>query len=186
MAVLLYLGLLVAGPVAMVFGRSLRARRGQAWHSVTTSAGLHAIYLTLLMAAIAVPLNTVVGIAAGLLLVRGPRWLQLPLGAVLDLPFAIPPVVIGLGLVLLYGRQGWFGTWLADHGDADPVLLAGHGHRDRDDLAALRGPRGGARAARGRRRAGGGGRDARGLAPADVLARHVPDDPLRPSPTASC
>jgi sulfate transport system permease protein len=114
--VLAYLGLLVLGPVLMVFGRAFEHGMSQAWHSITTPAGLHALELTLLMAAIAVPVNAILGIACGLLLVRGPRRFRVPLGAVLNLPFAIPPVVIGLALVLVYGRQGWFGPWLQDHG----------------------------------------------------------------------
>lgn len=114
--VLLYLGLLVLGPVAMVFGRAFEHGAGQAVSAVTSSNALHAIGMTLLMAAIAVPLNAVFGIAAGLLLVRGPRWLRTPLGAVLNLPFAVPPVVAGLALVLLAGRTGWFGPWLETHG----------------------------------------------------------------------
>lgn len=114
--VLLYLAVLVLAPVGMVFGRAFEHGIGQAIDAVTSADGLHAIELTLLMAAIAVPLNAIFGIAAGLLLVRGPRRLRAPLGAALNLPFAVPPVVAGLALLLLAGRQGWFGPWLEDHG----------------------------------------------------------------------
>jgi sulfate/thiosulfate transport system permease protein len=114
--VLVYLGVLVLGPVGMVFGRAFEHGVAQAWDAVTSADGAHAIGLTLLMAAIAVPLNAIFGIAAGLLLVRGPRALRTPLGAVLNLPFAVPPVVAGLALLLVAGRQGWFGPWLENNG----------------------------------------------------------------------
>jgi sulfate/thiosulfate transport system permease protein len=116
MAVIAYLGLLVLGPVAMVFRQAFASGFGAAWDAISSPAGTHALQMTLLMAAIAVPANAILGIGWGLLLARGPRWLRTPLGAALNLPFAVPPVVIGLALVLLYGRGGWFGTWLADHG----------------------------------------------------------------------
>jgi sulfate transport system permease protein len=83
---------------------------------VTTPAAVHAFWLTVEIALIAVPLNTVLGVVTALALVRGRfrgTWL---LQAAIDLPFAISPVVIGLALVLVYGRTGWFGGWLADHG----------------------------------------------------------------------
>jgi sulfate/thiosulfate transport system permease protein len=102
--------------VAMVFRQAFGDGVGAVWDTLTSPAGVHALEYTLLMAAIAVPLNAVLGIGWGLLLARGPRWLRGPLGAVLNLPFAVPPVVIGLALVLLYGRTGWFGPWLQDNG----------------------------------------------------------------------
>src|SRR5205814_4198310 len=89
---------------------------GSAWSSITSPDGLHAIYLTLLIAAIAVPLNTIFGIGCALLLVRTEFRGKALLNAVIDIPFAISPVVIGLSLVLVYGNFGWFGGWLADHG----------------------------------------------------------------------
>jgi len=114
--VIVYLALLVLAPVAMVFRQAFGDGVAAVWDTLTSQAGVHALEYTLLMAAIAVPLNAVLGVGWGLLLARGPRWLRGPLGAVLNLPFAVPPVVIGLALVLLYGRTGWFGPWLQDHG----------------------------------------------------------------------
>jgi sulfate transport system permease protein len=86
------------------------------WDAITTPAAIHAFWLTLEIAAIAVPLNTALGIVTALALVRGRfrgKWL---LEAVIDLPFAISPVVIGLALILVYGSGGWAGRWLGEHG----------------------------------------------------------------------
>src|SRR5215211_6922167 len=77
---------------------------------------LHAFWLSLLIAAIVVPLNTVFGIACAVVLVRHRFWGRRLLDAVIDLPFAISPVVIGLALILVYGQAGWLGSWLADRG----------------------------------------------------------------------
>jgi sulfate transport system permease protein len=111
-----YLALLLVVPVGLVLYRTLEPGLGAVWASITTPAAVHAFWLTVEIAVIAVPLNTAFGIVAALVLVRtnvrGKRLLE----ALIDLPFAVSPVVVGLALVLLYGRQGWFGTWLADHG----------------------------------------------------------------------
>jgi len=68
------------------------------------------------VAAIAVPLNVVFGIATALVLVRGRLPGKRLLNALVDLPFAVSPIVIGLSLLLLYGRDGWFGGFLMDNG----------------------------------------------------------------------
>jgi sulfate transport system permease protein len=83
---------------------------------VTTPAAVSAFWLTVEIAAIAVPLNAVFGIFAALALVRGNFRGKALLDAAIDLPFAISPVVIGLSLLLLYDRTGWFGPWLSSHG----------------------------------------------------------------------
>jgi len=113
---LAYLAALLLIPVAVVFYRTFEHGLGAFWDSITTPAAIHAFWLTVEIALIAVPLNTVLGVITAMALVRGRfrgKWL---LQAVIDLPFAISPVVIGLALVLVYGRTGWFGGWLADHG----------------------------------------------------------------------
>ena len=85
--------------------------------SVTTPEALHAFYLTVLIAAIAVPLNTIFGIACALVLVRQKFRGKAILNGLIDLPFAVSPVVIGLSLVLVYGSvDGWFGPWLLENG----------------------------------------------------------------------
>jgi sulfate transport system permease protein len=113
--VLGYLALILLVPVGFVFYRAFDQGFAHAWQAVTTPEALHALWLTLLIAAIAVPVNTVVGVILALALVRGTFVGRGLINAVVDLPLAISPVIVGLGLVLLYGRGGWLGG-LADHG----------------------------------------------------------------------
>ena len=115
-AALGYLALLVVVPVGSVFYRAFEHGFVAAWHAVTTPDAVHALWLTLLVALIAVPLNTVFGVGVSLVLARHRfrgAWL---LDAFVDLPLAISPVVIGLALVLVYGKAGWFGNLLAGWG----------------------------------------------------------------------
>jgi sulfate transport system permease protein len=111
-----YLALLLLGPVAMVFYRTFEHGLAPVWSAVTTSGAQHAFWLSLEIAAIAVPLNTVFGIGMALLLERGRFRGKAVLGMLIDLPFAISPVVVGLSLVLVYGKPGWFGGWLLENG----------------------------------------------------------------------
>ena len=110
-----YLTLLLLIPVALVFYRAFEHGFGPAWDAVSNHQAVHALELTLLIAAIAVPANTIFGILMALALVRT----RLPgrglVNAIVDLPLALSPVVVGLALFLLYGRGGWLGG-LADHG----------------------------------------------------------------------
>ena len=111
-----YLAALLAIPVAMVFYRTFEHGLGPAVHAVTTPPAQHAFWLTLTMVAIAVPLNTIFGVGMALALVRG-RWRGKTLvSALVDVPFAVSPVVVGLALILVYGNKGWLGGWLADNG----------------------------------------------------------------------
>jgi sulfate/thiosulfate transport system permease protein len=111
-----YLAMLLLIPLGVIFYRAFDHGFGTAWDAVTTPEALHAFYLTILIAAIAVPLNTVFGVGCALLLVRSNFRGKALLNAIIDLPFAISPVVVGLALVLVYGRFGWFGGWLLDQG----------------------------------------------------------------------
>jgi sulfate transport system permease protein len=113
---LAYLAALLLVPVGVVFYRTFEHGVGFVLDSVTTPAAIHAFWLTVEIALIAVPLNTVLGVVTALALVRGRFRGKAVLQAVIDLPFAVSPVVIGLALLLVYGRTGWFGGWLADHG----------------------------------------------------------------------
>lgn len=115
-AALGYLALLLLVPFGMIFYRAFENGVGGAWDSVTTPDALHAFYLTLVMVAIAVPANTIFGIGCALLLVRSNFRGKALLNALIDIPFAVSPVVIGLSLILVYGAGGWFGGWLIDHG----------------------------------------------------------------------
>jgi sulfate transport system permease protein len=106
-AALGYLALLLIVPVGLVVYRTFEPGVGEVWDSITTPAAISAFWLTLEIAAISVVLNTVLGVLTALLLVRGRfrgKWL---IEALLDLPFAVSPVVVGLSLVLVYGRGGW-------------------------------------------------------------------------------
>jgi sulfate transport system permease protein len=120
-----YLALLLGVPVGVVLYRTFEHGVGAVWDSVSTPAAIHAFSLTLEVAAIAVPLNTALGILTALVLVRGRIRGKAILEAIVDLPFAISPVVVGLALILVYGRIGWFGPWLADHGIAIIFSLPG-------------------------------------------------------------
>ncbi len=113
---LAYLGLLLLVPVGLVFYRTFEHGVGAVIDSVTTPAAISAFWLTIEVAAIAVPLNAVFGIVTATALVRGRVPGRRLLDALIDLPFAVSPVVIGLSMLLLYGRTGWLGPWLTDHG----------------------------------------------------------------------
>ncbi len=111
-----YLALLLLLPVGMIFYRTFEHGLGAVWSAASAPNAVHAFWLSIELVAIAVPLNTVFGIGLALLLERGRFRGKALLGLVIDLPFAISPVVVGLSLVLVYGRTGWFGDWLAAHG----------------------------------------------------------------------
>jgi len=115
---LLYLTLLLLLPVAVVFWRTFEHGAGTAWSFMTTPAAVSALWLTLLLAVIAVPLNTIFGVGAAMVLVRGkaPRAGKTILDALIDLPFVVSPVIIGLALILVYGQSGWFGHAFTSHG----------------------------------------------------------------------
>jgi sulfate transport system permease protein len=110
-----YLALLLLVPVGLVFYRAFEPGLGHAWDAVSSHQAVHALELTLLIAAIAVPVNTVFGIVLALALVRTRFPGRGLVNAVVDLPLALSPVVVGLALFLLYGRGGWLGG-LADNG----------------------------------------------------------------------
>ncbi|TML05797.1 MAG: sulfate ABC transporter permease subunit CysW [Actinobacteria bacterium] len=113
---LVYLAALLAVPVGLIFYRTFEHGWTQFWDSITTPAAIHAFWLTIEIALIAVPLNTLFGVIAALALVRGDfrgKWL---IEAIIDIPFAVSPIVIGLSLILVYGSGGWLGSWFVDHG----------------------------------------------------------------------
>src|SRR5512146_1583318 len=111
-----YLALLLLAPLVTIFYKTFEHGLAPPLEAITSSDGLHALKLSLLMVAIAVPLNTVFGVGCALLLVRHRRRGNALIDAAINLPFAISPVVIGLSLFLLYGTQGWFGPGLAEAG----------------------------------------------------------------------
>ncbi|HEX8084195.1 MAG TPA: sulfate ABC transporter permease subunit CysW [Solirubrobacteraceae bacterium] len=104
-----YLAVLLVVPVGVVFYRTFEHGLGAVYDAVTTPAAISAFWLTLEVAAIAVPLNAIFGVLAALALVRGRFPGKRLFDALLDLPFAVSPVVVGLALLLVWGVDGWFG-----------------------------------------------------------------------------
>ena len=102
-----YLAAILLLPVGMVFYRAFEHGLGPAWDSLQTPAARHALLLTLEITAIAVPLNTVFGITCAIAIVRHRFRGAGLVNALVDLPLALSPVVVGLSLLLLYGREGW-------------------------------------------------------------------------------
>jgi sulfate transport system permease protein len=119
---LAYLAVLLLLPLGLVFYRTFEHGFSTAWAWMTTPAAVSALWLSLLIAAIAVPLNTVFGIGCALVLVRGRGRLRSVLDAFIDLPFVVSPVIVGLALLLVYGQGGWFGDWFIHRGV--PIIYA--------------------------------------------------------------
>ncbi len=111
----LAIGLLFLLPVVAVFAEALARGLKFFLHSLTMPDARAAIYLTLLVAAISVPLNTLFGLAASWTIARFEFRGKTMLMTLIDLPFSIPPVIGGLMYVLLYGANGWLGPWLEAH-----------------------------------------------------------------------
>ena len=111
-----YLAALLAVPVSLVFVRAFGDGLDAFWAAVSRPEALDAFWVTLTIALIAVPANTVFGILCALAIVRRRFRGHGLVNSVVDLPLALSPVVVGLALVLVYGRHGWFGGWLAENG----------------------------------------------------------------------
>jgi sulfate transport system permease protein len=125
LAALGYLAALLVFPVGLVFWRTFENGIGPVIDAATTPEALHALWLTVIIALIVVPANTIFGIVCALVIVRDNfRWKGV-LNTVVDLPFALSPVVIGLSLYLVYARTGWFGGWLVDNGISVIFALPG-------------------------------------------------------------
>ena len=109
-----YVFLMLLLPLWAVLSEAFKAGWGAWQAAVTEPDARSAIKLTLLVAAISVPLNTVFGVAAAWAISKFEFPGKVPLIAFIELPFSVSPVVSGLVWVLLFGAQGWFGTWLMD------------------------------------------------------------------------
>ena len=103
-----YLAVLLVVPLAVVLWRTFEHGVGAVIDSITTPAAIHAFWLTIEVTLIAVPLNAAFGVLAAHALVRGRFRGKALLDALIDLPFAVSPVVVGLALILVFGREGWF------------------------------------------------------------------------------
>jgi len=110
-----FMALFLVLPLAAVFTEALRKGWGAYWEALKEPDAWAAIRLTLITAAVAVPLNLIFGVAAAWAIAkfefRGKSFLT----TLIDLPFSVSPVVAGLIYVLVFGAQGWFGPWLAEH-----------------------------------------------------------------------
>jgi sulfate/thiosulfate transport system permease protein len=111
-----YLGIVLLGPLVMIFWKTFEHGVGPFWDAVSAHDSLMAFKNTLLITAIAVPLNTVFGIVVALAIVRRRFSGKGVVNAFIDLPLAVSPVVVGVSLFLLYGRGGWFYNVFEDHG----------------------------------------------------------------------
>ena len=115
-AALGYLAALLVVPVGLIVYRAFEDGIAEFFAAIMTPEALHALWLTIIIALIAVPLNTVFGVMCALAIVRRRFRGHGLVNSVVDLPLALSPVVVGLALVLVYGRNGWWGGWLIDNG----------------------------------------------------------------------
>jgi sulfate transport system permease protein len=115
LASVVVMGLLVILPLFTVFHDAFSKGVGKYLASIREPDAISAIKLTLLVAAISVPMNAVFGVAAAWLIAKFDFRGKNLLLTMIDLPFSMSPVVSGLVWVLLFGAQGWFGEWLIDH-----------------------------------------------------------------------
>ena|ERR671918_556087 len=116
-AALGYLAAILVVPCSMIVYHTFADGFAPVWDALTDPAFVHALQLTLLAVAIAVPVNTVFGVLCALALARRRStrgtWF---FNSAIGLPLALSPVVVGLSLVLVYGQEGWLGAWLVDNG----------------------------------------------------------------------
>jgi sulfate transport system permease protein len=110
-----YLALVQYIPAINVFTQAFSKGVGPFLANLSQPAFLHAAWLTLLLALISLPVNTVFGLCAAWAIARHKFPGRAVVLSIIDLPFSISPVVAGLMIVLLYGRNGWFGPWLQAH-----------------------------------------------------------------------
>ncbi len=112
---LLFLGVFLLLPLVIVFVQALSHGVEAFFGALADSDTKAAIRLTLLTAAIAVPLNTLFGVAAAWAIAKFEFRGKSLLSALIDLPFSVSPVIAGMLFVLLFGAHGWFGAWLSAH-----------------------------------------------------------------------
>jgi sulfate transport system permease protein len=110
-----FLGLFVALPLAAVFGQALEKGWGAYWAAIREPDAQSAIRLTLLATAVAVISNLAFGVAAAWAIAKFQFRGKSVLTTLIDLPFAVSPVIAGLIYVLVFGARGWFGEWLDAH-----------------------------------------------------------------------
>ena len=116
LAALGYVTVVLVAPVSLVVYRTFQHGLAPVVDALTTGPAVHAFQLTLLITAVAVPANTIFGVACAHAVVRGRLRGAGVVNALVDLPLALSPVVVGLALFVLYGRTGPLGPWLSEHG----------------------------------------------------------------------
>ena len=114
-AALLFLALFIGLPLITVFVQAFAEGWSAYRSAITDPISLAAVRLTLLTAAIAVPINMIFGIMAAWVITKFRFYGRSLLITLIDIPFSVSPVIAGLIYVLLFGLQGWFGPWLKDH-----------------------------------------------------------------------
>jgi sulfate/thiosulfate transport system permease protein len=112
---LAFLAFFLLMPLLAVFVQAFEKGAGAFYSAVTESDALASIRLTLFVAAIAVPLNTLFGVSAAWAISKFEFWGKSVLITIIDLPYSISPVISGLVFVMLFGRQGWFGPFLEQY-----------------------------------------------------------------------
>lgn len=112
---LLFLALFLVLPLIIVFSEAFSRGAELYWASISEPAALHAIKLTLIAAAIAVPCNVIFGLAASWAIAKFQFKGRQLLITLIDLPIAVSPVIVGLSLMLIFGARGYLGDWLMDH-----------------------------------------------------------------------
>ena len=113
---LVYLAFLLVIPVGLIFWRTFENGIAPVWKSLTSTGAIHAFQITFIVAGCAVVLNTVFGMLASFLLVRHEFRGKGIIDKLIDLPLAVSPVVVGLSLILVYGRDTPIGTWFNGNG----------------------------------------------------------------------
>jgi sulfate transport system permease protein len=112
-----YLAAILVLPFSVVVYKTFQNGLEPIWEALTDPAFVHALQLTVVAVAIAVPANTVFGVICAIALVRRKStrgsWF---FNSTIGLPLALSPVVVGLALILVYGQNGWLGSWLVDNG----------------------------------------------------------------------
>ncbi|MGL4306897.1 MAG: sulfate ABC transporter permease subunit, partial [Mycobacteriaceae bacterium] len=106
---LIYLTMLLVVPLGVILFRAFEPGLGKFIDAISTPAAISALNLSLVIIAIVVPLNVIFGVATALALARGKFRGKGIIEAIVDLPFAVSPVVVGVSLILLWGVDGWFG-----------------------------------------------------------------------------
>jgi sulfate transport system permease protein len=113
---LVYLLFLLVLPIGLIVYRTFEDGFAAFWDALTNESALHAFQITLMVAIPAVIANTIFGIGAAILLARHQFWGKRAFNALIDLPLAVSPVVVGLALILVYGSLTPIGGWLSDRG----------------------------------------------------------------------